>query len=225
MLVSHRHGFIYIKTVKTAGTSVERALEPFCRDSPDDPAGTETAAGIVGLRGDGVAGARWRHHMPARAIRRELGAKTWRRYLKICNIRNPWDKTVSWFHHRHPALAEAPPDAVIAAFRGWLATTDRLGQDFGKYTLAGRPVADVHIRYGALDSDFAALCARLGLGEVALGRYKTGARGAERTDYRAYYDAEARARVASAFAPDIAAFGWRFDDEMPGSLPEQGKDG
>ena len=87
----------------------------------------------------------------------------------------------------------------------------------------GRVVAD--IRYGALDSDFAALCARLGLGEVALGRYKTGARGAERTDYRAYYDAEARARVASAFAPDIAAFGWRFDDEMPGNLPEQGKDG
>ena len=122
-------------------------------------------------------------------------------------------------------IATVRPDAVIAAFRGWLATTDRLGQDFGKYTLAGRPVADVHIRYGALDSDFAALCARLGLGEVALGRYKTGARGAERTDYRTYYDAEARARVASAFAPDIAAFGWRFDDEMPGSLPEQGKDG
>ncbi|KPA10844.1 hypothetical protein MHK_008953, partial [Candidatus Magnetomorum sp. HK-1] len=30
MLVSHRHKFIYTKTFKTAGTSVESYFEPFC---------------------------------------------------------------------------------------------------------------------------------------------------------------------------------------------------
>jgi hypothetical protein len=34
MIVSHRHRFIFIKTHKTAGSSMEMALAPLC--GPDD---------------------------------------------------------------------------------------------------------------------------------------------------------------------------------------------
>ena len=33
MIVSHKHKFIFLKTKKTAGTSIELALSPFCGDS------------------------------------------------------------------------------------------------------------------------------------------------------------------------------------------------
>ncbi len=209
MLLSHEHRFIYIKTVKTAGTSVEAALEPYCTD------------GIVGRRGDGARGAKWFHHMPARKIRAQLPREVWRGYLKVCNIRNPWDKAVSWFHFRNPALRGAPRRAAVAAFRSFVAGTDRLGQDFGKYTLGGRAVVDCYLRHGALAADFADLCARLAIAPVpALPRLKAGHRTAG--DWTGYYDAASREAVARAFAPDIAAFDWRFEAALPGRLPETG---
>ena len=33
MIVSHKHKFIFVKTVKTAGTSVEIALSRFCGEN------------------------------------------------------------------------------------------------------------------------------------------------------------------------------------------------
>lgn len=213
MLVSHEHRFIYIKTVKTAGTSVEAALEPFC------------AHGIVGARGDGARAAQWYHHMPARRIRAGLPRAVWRGYLKVCNIRNPWDKAVSWFHFRNPAFREAPPAEAAAAFRAFVAGfapgAERLGQDFAKYTIGGRAVVDVYLRHGALADDFAGFCGRVGIAPVpALPRLKAGHRSG--ADWADYYDAESRARVARTFAPEIAAFGWRFDDPLPEYLPETG---
>ena len=93
MLVSHRYKFIYTKTRKTAGSSVESYFEPFCM-----PDGEWTQrhfreeyvsdAGIIGFRGNPAkAGdAYWWNHMPARMIRRRLGEDTWRSYFKFCVI-------------------------------------------------------------------------------------------------------------------------------------------
>ena len=94
MLVSHRYKFIYTKTRKTAGSSVESYFEPFCM-----PDGEWTQrhlreeyvsdAGIIGFRGKPAqAGdAYWWNHMPARMIRRRLGEDTWRLVLQI--LRDP----------------------------------------------------------------------------------------------------------------------------------------
>ena len=211
MLLSHSHRFIYIKTVKTAGTSVETALEPFCGD------------GIVGARGDAAGGAEWFHHMPARRIAAQLPRAVWGGYLKICNIRNPWDKAVSWFHFRTPGFRDASRAEAAAGFRTFVAGTDRLGQDFGKYTIRGRPAVDLYLRHACLGADFAALCGRLGIAPVpALPRLKTGHR--PEAGWTGYYDAASREAVARVFAPDIAAFDWRFDDAMPGRLPKTGSD-
>jgi hypothetical protein len=72
MLVSHEKKFIYIKTIKTAGTSVEMALQPCCM-----PKGgvvtewtdcSETKTGIVGARGPNAHSQLWWNHMPASVI-------------------------------------------------------------------------------------------------------------------------------------------------------------
>ena len=106
MLVSHRYKFIYTKTRKTAGSSVESYFEPFCMGEGE---WTErhfreeyvSAAGIIGFRGKpaNMGAARWWNHMPARLIRERLGEDTWRSYFKFCVIRNPFEKAISAFYH------------------------------------------------------------------------------------------------------------------------------
>jgi hypothetical protein len=100
MLVSHRKQFIYTKTVKTAGTTVEAYFEKYClpegewrlSHARDEYAGP---TGVVGYRGLNPQGKQWYHHMPARAIKRRVGDDVWNSYFKFSVVRNPFDKLVS----------------------------------------------------------------------------------------------------------------------------------
>lgn len=103
MLVSHRRRFIYFKTRKTASTSTEIFFEPYCVADPSHVPQHSTRqlisdAGIVGSRRDGVvAGDFFFNHMPAGLVRERIGVWNFDDYLKICNVRNPYDKMVSRF--------------------------------------------------------------------------------------------------------------------------------
>ena len=120
MIVSHRHKFIFIKSRKTAGTSVEIALSRFCGDedivTPIRPETTEELEkmGFKGaqnyrlsplqftvhdwrerLRGKRPA---FRDHLPAASIKKVLGDKVWNSYFKFSIERNPYDKAVSRYY-------------------------------------------------------------------------------------------------------------------------------
>lgn len=132
VLVSHDHGFIFLKTRKTGGTSVEMALQPLCTP-PGHPV-VEATSTILSLHG--IVGARlvkesggavhevggWRNHRPAAWIRRTLGDDVWRRYRRITIVRNPFDRAVSGFNFTTAKTKEGFADfaAMKARFRRWL---------------------------------------------------------------------------------------------------------
>ena len=103
MLISHRKQFIYTKTAKTAGTSVEVYFEKYCMPegawefshSHDEYVSAE---GIIGYRGKHSWGKKWRNHMSALKIKNNIGNSIWDKYYKFCVIRNPFDKLVSGFY-------------------------------------------------------------------------------------------------------------------------------
>src|SRR5689334_12041430 len=103
MLISHRKRFIYTKTVKTAGTSVESYFEPYCMREGEwtfSHAREESVseAGIVGIRSGEpleIQGVIWWNHMPAKTIRALIGDAVWNDYFKFCIVRNPFDAVVS----------------------------------------------------------------------------------------------------------------------------------
>ncbi len=113
VLVSHDFQFIYLKSRKVAGTSVEMALEPFCAPlghvvDNATPA-IRSPRGIVGARGqagppnrpliDRLLGRRaWAQHMNAEFVRNQLPAKVWANYSKLSVVRNPFDRMVSYFY-------------------------------------------------------------------------------------------------------------------------------
>ena len=92
MIISHKYRFIFIKTIKTAGTSIEAYLSPFC--GPDDVL-TPVMPVVEGHQPRNFGD--FYNHFSAWGIRRAIDAETWNSYFKFCVERNPWDKTVSDF--------------------------------------------------------------------------------------------------------------------------------
>lgn len=218
MLLSHKHAFIYLKTFKTAGTSVEIYLEPACL--PDEHPYEEahyrdavvSTAGVIGQRNPLRVDTSWFNHMSAAQVREQVG-DSWERYLKFCCVRHPYDKVVSFFWMRiegalRETLALSPFETVQATFRSWVASNG-LPDDRPIYTIDDMPVVDQVIRFEYLAEDLQALCRRLGLPwrPERLGRYK----GEFRTrpePFSAYYDAASREIVDRAYEREFGWFGY-----------------
>ena len=97
MIISHKHKFIFIKSPKAAGTSIQVVLEPFCGDDdivtsmrPYEPPMSKYRP----RNGDG-----WHSHLDAMQIVDRLPSDIWSSYFKFAFERNPWDRTISnyWF--------------------------------------------------------------------------------------------------------------------------------
>jgi hypothetical protein len=175
VLVSHRYNFIYTKTVKTAGTSVESYFERFCMPKNEwsfshfrDEYVSES--GIIGCRRfERPADCKWWNHMPAAMIRERIGEEAWSNYLKFCVIRNPYDKALSAFYYfKNPdyrsennATAKFTDlDKERSEFEDWLCSGEP-PIDRDKYLIDGQFCLDEVIRYETLATDLEGLCARL----------------------------------------------------------------
>jgi hypothetical protein len=230
MLISHRHEFVFTKTGKTAGTSVEAYFEPYCMPEGEwSPRHLremyESDVGVIGYRGYHPEGKRWYNHMPAYEIRSLLGAERWDRYFKFCTIRNPWDKTISAFEsngrdHRLPhgpegeALRARYPDhdAEQLRFLHWLQTCG-VPINRAAYVLDGDLCVDHTIRFERLHADLERTCALLEIPwePEHLPTYKTGVRRPEYTVQR-LYRAPARDLVAEIYSYEIERFGYRLPE-------------
>ena len=141
MIISHRHKFIFLKTVKTGGTSVEIALSRYCGDedvvTPISPADEPTRLEL-GITPRNYLAPRaayslpdyyrllmqreekklyW-NHITAAEVRDRIGADIWNSYFKFTIERNPWDKTISDFYWRGSRGGPQTLDAYFRKYRG-----------------------------------------------------------------------------------------------------------
>ncbi len=124
MIVSHRHRFIFIKTRKTASTSVEIALSRHC--GPDDvvtPITPEDEVLRARLGGLGPQNheppdfpVRAANHSGCRAVGAAVGCAVWNDYFTFAVERNPWDAVVSSYHYRfrHRLRSRSPTSCWAA---------------------------------------------------------------------------------------------------------------
>lgn len=219
MLISHRCKFIYLKTMKTASTSVEIFFESECvpiggyRGPQHATEQIVTEAGVVGARKPDTTDSEWFHHMPAAAVREKVGQEIWSGYLKFCVIRNPFDKVVSWWwHHRqieHPGSRPLEDRDIRRAFNDWVLRTTDMMMDRDKYVIDGALCVDRLLRYEHLHADLENLCEKLGLSKpiTELGGYKSGLRYSA-MPFSSYYEPAAAAKVATWFDWELKHFGY-----------------
>ncbi len=208
MILSLAHRFVFIKTIKTAGSSIEIALSALCEDGavvtplyPPEPS----------HRPRNFAPQGFEPHMGAAAIRSRIGPALWYRLAKITVERNPWDKMVSWYGwQRHLAGLDCDFPAFVAqcAARGrWPYLFPAAAE---LYTIAGAACLDHVIRFERLEVDFAAVFGGLfGFAARALPHAKRGHR-PPGADYRTLYDTPTIDAVALRYAREISLFDYAF---------------
>lgn len=220
MLVSHPKKFIYLKTTKTGGTSVEIFLEPYCRPpGSGEPQHHQDAivsdVGIVGYRGKQPKGQVWWNHMPGAQVRELVGEKVWGEYHKFCIVRNPFDRMVSQWWMNLPAQfrprASAEMDFARTVFSKWVEEGQQLTVDRNVYLIGGKQCTDRILRYENLKPELEALCRDLNLDlDVAkLGTYKSEFR-ARPEAFAAYYTPSARGIIENVFRYELDEFGYSF---------------
>ena len=214
MIVSHEHGFVFMKTRKTAGTSVEIALSRVCGPGDvitpivEDDEALRRAAGGRGPQHFEAPPLERKafNHMPVSMVRRMLGRKRFESYFSFAIERNPWDAVVSLYHWKYRSSEPGDFAEYVAseAVETFATKNQRI------YRLDGRVAVDRVLRYESLAEELATVWSELGLpGSPDLPHAKAGSR-PRGASYRSYYDDASRERVAELFAAPIAELGYEF---------------
>jgi hypothetical protein len=230
MILSHKHKFIFIKTAKTAGTSIEVFLSKHC--GPEDIV-TPIAPTVEGhqprnyegfinpvpeilerpgklfsvLRHAITSRDKFYNHMPAREVRNRVPADVWNSYFKFCVERNPWDKVLSHYHmHAAREGGSLSLDEYLARGRfpiNYFRYTNRSGTKI---------ILDRILRYENLVAELSEVFSQLKipfggtLGVTAKSGYRS-----DRRPYQEVFNDEQRKIVEKAFAKEIKLQGYRFE--------------
>jgi len=228
MIICHKHRFVFVKTRKTASTSVEVLLSQYCGDAdvltpinpPIAPHIPRNYQGpwnplpdLLYFRGRyGLEilrafrnGLRFHNHMPAGRIRRHVDPEIWNGYFKFCVERNPWDKTVSHYYFgRRRSRGRITFDEYMRR--------ERFCVDWDCYTdMAGKLIVDRVIKYENLEQDLKDVLA--GLGIQSTGTLDVRAKSNHRQDgvpYQRLFSNVQRLQIQKAFRREIALLEYTF---------------
>jgi len=216
VIVSHRYRFVFIKTYKTAGTSLELTLGSLCgADDVITPLDNHPLDDQVDLTDHHPRNyGEWSYnHMSARAVKARIGPAIWANYFTFAVERNPWDKALSF--HAMVTQRRGP-----LSFDRFLHTDGLHGENAPLYTdNKGAVMVARVLRYEKLDQELAEVFAHLNVPWTGLKiRARSGNR-ADKRPYHAVYSTAQRQRVATLFQKEIDLWGYSFDGSSEPAKP------
>jgi len=230
MIISHKYKFIFLKTNKTAGTSVEIALSKFCGANgiitpvtredekirrqlgypgPQNCLAPITDYGLIDWIRLIVKAKRkltYYNHISAVEVKELIGEQIWNNYFKFCIERNPWDRFVSFYYWCN----QSEPRPPISDFLNSQVPLILKRRGFEVYTINGKIAVDRVCFFENLKDDLEEVRVRLGLPEeLELPRAKSSYR-KDRRSYREVLNANQRDLIKKLFNQEISYFGYEF---------------
>lgn len=220
-MVSHKLKAIFIHVTKTAGSSIEVAMDAVEQENKGatDPATGERVAVVTGNE----------KHMSAKACRELIGDDIWNAYFKFTVVRNPWDRFHSlWWNSRYIGkqhsleLAEFADyflkQSVAGKLRRLLQGRLQIHQRFWpqiKFLRSGNGKVEMDkiCRFENIDNDFAEVSERIGLPSRELPKILVRNRNPNsRRFYADDYDDRTRRIVSDVYDADIREFTYKFGE-------------
>ena len=179
MIVSHKYKFIFIKTVKTAGTSIEVDLNNMLGDTdiatPIYPPIEGHQARNFIVKNELNEQTVFRNHMSGREVRKLVGAAIWDEYFTFCVEREPISKVIS----HYSMLVNSPyhnKHTKEMSFEEYV-NKGKFPVDTEKYTDEnGNLIVDRILKYEELDKELMTIANYIGLNLKLKTRAKSGFR-------------------------------------------------
>jgi len=218
MIISHKHKFIFLKTRKTAGSSIQVALAEHCGD--DDVITGQYRLGIddnihsTGLNYDKYNFVSpYDPHTVLKEVKTLVGSDIWNSYFKFAFVRNPYEIAVSRYHWNKKGKSDTPQETSIEGFREWVRNGNIPNFDKFKNYIYDDGAIDIDFvgMYENLEEDMDYICKRIGIPKLNLPKLKAGFR--DNTDFKDHYDDVTRNITYQCFKEDIELFGYTFDNK------------
>lgn len=225
MIINHQYKFIYLKTRKTASTSLEITLSKFC--GPQDiitqiskkDETIKQSKGYPGPQNEKInykyyslkdwirwlfrlESKKFYNHMPASEVQQYIPREVWENYFIFTFVRNPYDKAISRYYWDLSRISETPE---INEYLGSL-PTDQLS-DWKIYTIDDQIVADKIYRYEELENSLKELENTLGLPESLKLPHAKGGHRKPKTNHRDLLTSETIEYVNKQCKKEIKHFG------------------
>lgn len=228
MIINHEHKFIFIKTKKTAGTSIEIALSKICKEGdiitpiiPEDEIARKKIADIsaqnytipfsnyrkIDLLKSIYKGERLKfyHHMPAEEIKKYIPQEIWNSYYKFTIDRNPFDKIVSLYYWRGG-------DKKFNSIYDFLINDGLKGfSSYDIYAINGVVAVDKVYKFEDLVFFTEHLSQKLNLStKIEMPSYRAKSKSRKKVNYRDILDEKSIDLLKTIFAREIQLLGYEF---------------
>jgi len=207
LIISHKFQYIFIKTQKTASTSIEVALERTCGE--EDIITEYALMRVEGFRPRNFEG--FGQHIAASKIKEKIPNKIWNSYYKFTFERNPFDKMVSWYWDKRWRKK------TNESFKEFCISCSKEPESFPKgyelYTENDNVVVDFIGKYEKLNEDFSFVCNKLGIPIKGLFPCLRSHYRQDPSHYSKYYDSETKKIIENHFSREIKMFDYFFEDK------------
>lgn len=233
MIISHKYKFIFVKTRKTAGSSIQTYLCNLCGDEDivtpiDKPEGSYNPRNYKGLFNPlprmqeqfpsskkmlrtlwrCVSGKKFNSHIMATHIKRRIPQDIWDGYYKFTVDRNPWDKVLSHFHFVRQRYRTFNDDI---SFDEYLEKAE-LPYNYEIYTDDDKNlIVDRVVKFENLDNELGEVFNELGVPyEGSLNVFEKSHYRKEKKNYQQEYSKNQKQVVEDKFAFEIGLHGYSF---------------